>query len=108
MGRTRIDSMLNLATSEQKLGARPVISGVRAWGIVAIALGLAFVVRLAIDPIWADRLPYGSFFLASLVVMHRTKVGPCLFYIFASFILGTWFFLAPRHTFIISSSFGQF
>jgi len=65
-------------------------------------VAVAFLVRQALDPLWGNRLPFGSFFLAFLVVAHFAEAGPSLLAAVAGFLLADWFFVAPRHTLRIS------
>jgi PAS domain S-box-containing protein len=66
-------------------------------------VGLAFGLRLILDPLWMDRVPYVSFFFAVMVVMHYTEAGPSVFAVIAGFLLGAWFFVTPRHSLLISN-----
>jgi PAS domain S-box-containing protein len=79
----------------------PALTGVRAYGLAAVCVGLALLLRMAIDPLWKDRLPFGPFFLAVIVVTQFTDVRPTLFTIVAGFLLGDWFFIPPRHNLLI-------
>jgi PAS domain S-box-containing protein len=67
-----------------------------------VSIGLAFLLRLFLDPLWMNRLPYGIFFLAVLVVTHFTQARPTVSAIVSGFLLGSWFFAVPRHTMLIS------
>ena len=90
--------MLTSNNRGQSGASRPVITGLRAWLIVAASLGFALLLRLSLDSLWKDRLPYAGFFLMALVVVHYVEVIPSLFVIISGFLLGSWFFVAPRHT----------
>jgi PAS domain S-box-containing protein len=59
------------------------------------------------DPVWKDRVPYVSFFLAFFVVTQFAAVGPSLFAMVAGFLVGDWFFVGPRHSLLISGSENQ-
>jgi PAS domain S-box-containing protein len=67
-----------------------------------LAVGAAFAMRLALDPLWGDRLPYGTFFLANLAVMQLAGIRPFVLATCAGFVLSDWFFVAPRQSFLIS------
>jgi PAS domain S-box-containing protein len=95
--------MRNSATWEDDVAAKG--SGLAgAWGYVlaAVAVGLALLLRLLLDSLWTDRLPFVTFFLAALVVTQITEAGPSVFAIVAGFLAGDWFFVAPRHTLLMS------
>lgn len=70
----------------------------QAYLLAAGCVGLALVLRMALDPIWASRLPYGLFFLAVIIVAQFARVGPALLACFAGYFLGNWFFVGPRHS----------
>jgi PAS domain S-box-containing protein len=72
--------------------------------LAALGLGVAHLLRVFIDPFWGNRLPYGLFFLTALVVMHYTEAGPSIFVVVGGFLLGSWFFVPPRHSFAIGDA----
>ena len=75
----------------------------RTYGLAAGCVGLAMLLRLALDPLWKDRLPYISFFLAILLITRFAEnAGPLVFAVVSGFLLGDWFFVAPRHSLLIS------
>ncbi|HUD45948.1 MAG TPA: PAS domain S-box protein [Candidatus Baltobacteraceae bacterium] len=101
--------MQNPATRRQEEApGGSVVTGARAWLLATGCVGLALVLRLALDPLWTDRLPYILFFLAAVVVMHFTEAGPTVFAIVAGFLLGAWFFVAPRHSLLIGNPVDRF
>jgi PAS domain S-box-containing protein len=79
----------------------------RGYGLAGIGVAVAFALRLLLDPLWGERLPYVSFFLALLVVMRLAEPGPVAGAAALGFALGTWFFVAPRHSFAISNPVDQ-
>ncbi len=82
-------------TTHEKPRAAPV----RAYALAAVSVGLALVLRSALDSVWQERLPFVTFFIAVLVVAQLTeKAGPVALAIAAGFLLGDWFFISPRHT----------
>ena len=85
-----------------------MLAGWRAWGLAAGSVGLALLLRLILDPLWADRLPYVPFFFAVIFVTHFTEPGPSLFAIIAGFLLGAWFFAAPRHSLLLSNPLDRY
>ncbi|MGO8697670.1 MAG: PAS domain S-box protein [Limisphaerales bacterium] len=72
--------------------------GPPAYGLAAALVALAFLLRLLLDPLWGDRLPFVSFFVACGVVAQFAEAGPSVFASVAGFLLAVWFFMAPRHT----------
>jgi PAS domain-containing protein len=82
---------------------RPVVRGIRAWLAAAAFLGFALLLRLSLDSLWKDRLPYAGFFLMALVAIHYMEAAPSVFVVIAGFFLGSWFFVTPRHTFFIGN-----
>jgi PAS domain S-box-containing protein len=96
--------MPNTAIWEQEVETgSAVLEGVRAWALAVGCVGLAFLLRLILDPLWMDRLPFVSFFFAVIAVAQFTKVGPSVFAIVAGFLLSVWFFATPRHSLLISN-----
>jgi PAS domain S-box-containing protein len=102
--------MTNVATREKGEAAygAPVGSGIQSYLLSAICVALAFLLRLGLDPLWKDRLPYIPAFLAVFVVTQFTDAGPSVFAIVAGFLLADWFFVPPRHSLLISDPFNQF
>jgi PAS domain S-box-containing protein len=81
--------------------------GVRAYLLATICVVVGVIVRQALDPLWGDRLPFATFFLAELAVLQFVGAGPLVFTILAGFILGNWFFVSPRHSLFISDRINQ-
>src|SRR5271170_6807727 len=61
-------TMQTSATLDQGEFGIPARAGVRAYGLAALCVGTALLLRWLLDPLWADRLPFATFFLATLVV----------------------------------------
>jgi PAS domain S-box-containing protein len=80
---------------------QPSLTGLKAYLLAAGCVALAFVLRLVLDPVWGERLPYVSFFLGVLLVARYTGTGPVLATAGAGFFLADWFFIAPRHSLVI-------
>jgi len=100
--------MKKMATWEQEEAKGPALTGRRAYAWAAILVGLALALRLALDSLWKESLPFGFFFLVSIVVSQLMETGPSVFAIVAGFVLGDWFFIVPRHHFLISSPVERF
>ncbi len=76
-------------------------TAVEAYSLSVLCVAVAFFVRLACDPLWGDRLPFGTFFMAELVVAQFAGVGPFVFTMVTGFVLADWFFIQPRHSLAI-------
>ena len=100
--------MWKSTTLEQQQAGASVQVGARAYALAAASVGLAFLLRWLLDPMWGDRLPFGLFFLAVVVVTRFASAGPSVFAIIAGFLMGDWFFLAPRHSLLIRQPVDQF
>jgi len=101
--------MKNSVTWEQEEKAGDSgLSGFRGYVLAAVCVGLALLLRLFMDPIWKDRLPYASFFLVVVVVSQLTDVGPSVFAMVAGLLAADWVFVAPRHSLLISDPIDQF
>jgi PAS domain S-box-containing protein len=100
-------TMQNPVTWEKGDAKAPALPAGRAYVLAAVCVGAAFLLRLGFDPVWKDRLPYGCFFLAVIVVAQFAEAGPSVFAVVGGFVLAAWFFVAPRHTFLISNPIDQ-
>jgi PAS domain S-box-containing protein len=100
-------TMQKLVTWEQEVVGSPVRARIRAYALAAVWIGLALLLRLILDPIWKDRLPYAGFFLAVIVVTRFADGGPLVFAIVAGFFLGNWFFVPPRHSLLVRDQLDQ-
>src|SRR5258708_5505476 len=94
--------------SERKMaaGTRPLV-GVRAYLFSVLCLGVSFAIRLALDPLWGDRLPYAIFFLANLIVVQFAGIRPFVFTTLTGFFLSDCFFVPPRHSLLINDRVNQ-
>ncbi len=84
------------------------LTGPAAYGFAALAVAVAFVGRFIMDPVWADRRPYGLFFVAVVILAQFADFGPCLFAMVGGYLLATWFFVAPRHSFVPGAPLDRF
>lgn len=87
-------------------GAQPLV-GLRAYLFSILCVGVSFSLRLALDPLWGDRLPYATFFLGNLVIIRVAGFRPFVFATLAGFFLSDWFFVAPRHSLLIGDRVNQ-
>jgi K+-sensing histidine kinase KdpD len=82
----------------QQVNGSALRDGPLAYGLAAALVALAFLLRLLLDPLWGDRLPFVSFFVACFVVAQFAEAGPSVFASVAGFLLAVWFFMPARHT----------
>ena len=87
-------------------GARPLV-GIRAYVFSGLCIGLGLATRLALDPLWGDRLPYATFFLLNLIIVQFAGIRPFIFATLTTFLLSDWFFVSPRHSLLISDRINQ-
>jgi PAS domain S-box-containing protein len=83
------------------------LTGFRGYLLATIFTGLALALRQALDPLWGDRLPFVTFFLAQLLLVRFLGFGPLVFTILAGFILGDWFFVDERYSLLIAGRINQ-
>lgn len=74
----------------------------RRYAVAAISVALAIVLRLQFDPLLGMRFPFATLFFAVLFSAWYGGLGPALFATFIGAIGGTWYLLAPRHSFDLS------
>lgn len=91
----------NEPRSRPAIGRR--LTGGRAYLFAAVFVGIALLLRFGFDPLWGDRIPFGTFFLALLPIARFAGTGPAVFAAASGFLLADWFFLPPRHALFISS-----
>ncbi|MGE5737242.1 MAG: PAS domain S-box protein, partial [Acidobacteriota bacterium] len=56
------------------------------------------------DGVCGDRLPFATFYLAVIFAVRFSSIGPAIFVLVASLLLGDFFFSSPRHTFAFTST----
>ncbi|HEX3654240.1 MAG TPA: ATP-binding protein [Pirellulales bacterium] len=78
---------------------RPTISR-RDAGIIAIALALATVVRLLLDPVLGNRSAHATYLLATVVIAWWRGLWPGLLMMFFGALLANFFFVPPRFTLV--------
>jgi signal transduction histidine kinase/CheY-like chemotaxis protein len=66
-------------------------------GVAVLAVALALVVRLALDPVVGDRLPFLTFALAVAAAAWYGGFGPSLLALVLSLLAAVYFFLSPRY-----------
>jgi PAS domain S-box-containing protein len=96
-----------LPLSKFKLPDLPLRGSSRGYILAGVCVGLGLALRLTLDPLWHDNLPYLWFFMAELVVMRFAGPGPLAFSALAGLLLGDWCFINPRHSFFLVDRMSQ-
>jgi PAS domain S-box-containing protein len=68
------------------------------YGISAIAILLAFAVRMLLDPYLGDYYPIVTFLVPVILIAWYGGLGPSIVAIIGALMLARYFFLAPRHS----------
>ena len=66
-----------------------------------LAIGVALLLRLLLDPILHTRMPYGLFMIAVIVTACFADTWETLVALFLGFFLAAWFFVEPRASLFI-------
>jgi PAS domain S-box-containing protein len=69
-----------------------------------VAVALATVLRLMLDPALESRLPFTTYFIAVILVASYFGFGPALLTVALGAMLGDYLFIAPRHSLAISDA----
>ncbi len=80
---------------------RPISPALRTWASYALALALAAaaaLLRWALDPLLGETQPFPTFYVAVLLLTLWKGWRPALLCALLGFLLGDWFFLAPRQS----------
>src|SRR5580698_7456508 len=77
------------------------------YSLPVVAVLLATFLRLALDPLLASKGPFAFFLLAVLVAARYGGLGPGLIATILGALIGDYFFVEPRFTLPIESSFGN-
>ncbi len=80
----------------------PFRSLLTRYGFAALAVLFALLVRLALDPLLENRLPFLLFSLVVVAVAWHGGFGPSCLALVASILACAYFFLSPRHSLIES------
>ena len=73
----------------------------RPYVAAAIAVVVALLARMELDPWLQDRQPFMTFMAAVIFAAWIGGVGPALMTLVAGLVLAAWFFLAPRHDLLV-------
>jgi PAS domain S-box-containing protein len=82
--------------SEQPLALR--------YGVAVVAVGLATCIRLLLDPLLGDRIPFITYFFAVLVTARYCGLRPAVFGVILGAFAADFFFVPPRGSFGIQST----
>src|SRR3954469_4798031 len=74
-------------------------SRIERYGIAVGATLIAFLVRLALNPVVKDRYPFASVILAVILVVWHAGFLPSLVPFGLGFLLADWTFVPPHHSF---------
>jgi PAS domain S-box-containing protein len=94
-------------TKRAATAGRRVSRILAGYAIAVGSIGLAVVVRLAIDPGLGDHLPYVTFFIAVAITTWFGGLGPSLAAVVLGALAANWVFMSPRHTLWIAGSMHQ-
>ena len=69
----------------------------------AIAVLIAFALRLSLNPLLGDKLPFAAFIITTTLTAWYAGFGPSILTFIAGFLLANWFFLPPHHEFAFTN-----
>ena len=72
------------------------------YGSVLVAVVLATLLRMWLDPLLGDQVPFTAYFAAIMFVAWYAGFGPSVMAIFLSVFVGSYFFAAPRGSLAIN------
>src|SRR5690349_12650636 len=68
------------------------------YGMAVVTIGAALVLRVWLEPMLGDRIPFATFFAGVAVTAWFGGLGPCLLAIALGVIASWYFVLEPRYT----------
>jgi signal transduction histidine kinase len=80
-----------------------MFSGLRGYAVALVSVGLALAVRLVLDPYEGNLGAYAPFYLAVVVTVWLGGTGPGLCATVAGVLTSSWFFIPPRHSFLLAN-----
>jgi signal transduction histidine kinase len=83
---------------------RHLWKALQPYGLAILGLAVATLVRLALNPLLADRQAFMTYFATLIVVSAIGGVGPSLTVLFGSVPLVMWYFLPPHHSLAVSDA----
>jgi PAS domain S-box-containing protein len=86
-----------------RLLARFRLSGAKRYWFAAAMIAVATLIRWLLDPLFGPQLPYAVFFAAILAIAWISGLGPALMGVALSIISADFFFMAPKHSLVMTS-----
>ncbi|MEO8609405.1 MAG: PAS domain S-box protein [Chloroflexota bacterium] len=83
---------------------RQLHASFRSYLIAIGGIAIALVVRQWLDPVLGDRLPFGVFFIAVMIIAWWTELKPTLLALVIATLIVFFWFIPPRNSFAISSA----
>ncbi len=77
----------------------------RPYALALFGLGMATLVRAALDPLLGDRQAFMTFMAALIATAWLGGVGPALLVLFCSVPLATFLFIEPRYSILVLNSY---
>ena len=74
------------------------------YGVSLAAVAVAFVARWWLDPLLGDRLPLATFVIAVIVAAWAGGLRPALLATGLGLLLSVYFFMPPRHSWLLAAS----
>jgi signal transduction histidine kinase len=79
----------------------------RPYIFAILALVVATVARMSLNPWLEDRQAFMTFFAAVIITSWIAGMGPSLLALAGGLALASWFFLPPRHSFAVAHTYNQ-
>ena len=76
------------------------------YGVAVIGVALATIIRLLLDPALGDRLPFTTYFITTILIAIYVGFGPGLFSAALGALVGSYLFMSPRYSLLVSGSLG--
>jgi signal transduction histidine kinase len=76
-------------------------SGFRGYAVAVVSVGIALILRLALDAYLGQVAAYSTFYIAVVLTVWLAGRGPAVLAIVLGVILGSWFFVPPRHSLVL-------
>ena len=71
-------------------------SAVRRYGLALLCVVLALLLRYLLDPFVGGRVPFSTFFVATIFSAWYCRLGPALIALMLGGVLASYFFIEPR------------
>ena len=77
---------------------------IKRYGTALVGVAVATILRLLLNPVLGERLPFTSYFIITILIAIYAGLGPALMSAALSAMLGTFLFLPPLHSLAIAGS----